>query len=479
MQIDKTKKLNRQRKVFSTLLYFFTIALGVILSMVLLSIGLAQLFISSFWLGILIMTILVAAYILPVLGVVAILLFIMYLVKLLRYTGKKGMMIFRTILSTVLLIIMLIASYITLINYGLSNTYEIKIERKLSEISDVAIKDNLLSMLENEGIENLNDTYVKKIVLITNLGFRENVQYKDENGISKTYSTSIDDTDYGAIRGKATEITWITQLTYMIFLILSIVSLVLWHDNLLNQYKFMVQEAIKKENGKDLSDDKNNSLTEETIKVSVRKKIIITTIIILTVIVAIVVIYVIYRALEEAETKEKLELLNQMDNSASEEEKNSEEYTYFSDDLNGILIEMKAPFRDRYIVEIYKTKDGGETWNKIESNLGDVYIGSKFMFINENVGFCHDPHGGVDSYASLKITSDGGKTWDDVQVNKPNVITENNIFFKDLPSIDEEKLTVVAYTVRLTRYPNEKYYKFESTDLGKTWNFVEELDDIY
>lgn len=133
---------------------------------------------------------------------------------------------------------------------------------------------------------------------------------------------------------------------------------------------------------------------------------------------------------------------------------------------------MKNPFRDRYAVQIYKTEDGGENWEEINTNLSEVYIGSKFMFLNEDVGFLHDPHGGVDSYATLKITTDGGYTWEDVTVNKPEEITEKNIFFKDLPTVDGDKLKVIVYTVR---YPNEKYYEFESTDYGKTWDYVREV----
>ena len=32
----------------------------------------------------------------------------------------------------------------------------------------------------------------------------------------------------------------------------------------------------------------------------------------------------------------------------------------FSDENNGTLIQMKAPFRDQYIIEIYKTNDAGK-----------------------------------------------------------------------------------------------------------------------
>lgn len=476
MKIDKIKKLNRQEKIFSILLYIFSIVLGIILSIFLFCSIITLLFTTIWSFVIILLTAFACVYILPALAIIVLFLLILYLIKLGMYKDEKGQKIFRTVLSSVLLIAMLSGSFVTFIKYGLSNTYEMKVESKISEISDSQIKNNLISMLENEDITNINDTYVKKIVLIANLSFRETVYYRDQNGISKTYSSLVDDIDYSYIRDKSNETTFFTQLTYIILLALSVISLVFWHDNLLKQYKFMIQEAINKE--RENKDEIEETLAENEIKASGKKKIITTLIVIVACVVVIGIAYAVIEAIKEAETRERLENLNQIENNnIAEEEKQEEEddHSYFSDEKNGIRIEMRNPFRDRCTVEIYKTKDGGKTWNEIDSNIGSVYVGTEFLFIDENVGFCHDPHGGVDSYASLQITTDGGYTWEEVKVNKPEVITENNIFFKDLPRTEGEKLTVVAYTVRLNRWPNEKYYKFESTDQGKTWNFVEEL----
>lgn len=475
MKIDKIKKLNRQGKIFSVLLYIFSIILGIILSLFLFCSIITPLFTTLWSFVIILLTAFACVYILPALGIIALLLLILYLVKLSMYKGERRQKIFRTVLSSVLLIAMLSGSFVTFVKYGLSNTYEMKVESKISEISDLEIKDNLISMLEHEDITNINDTYVKKIILIANLSFRETIYYRDDNGISKTYSSLVDDTDYSYIRDKSNEITFFTQLTYIILLALSIISLVFWHDNLLKQYKFMIQEAINKERENKGEREEKETLTENEIKASGKRKIITTLIIIVACVVVIGIVYAIIEAKREAETRERLEILNQIENNNIAEEEKQEEYSYFSDEKNGIRIEMRYPFRDRCTVEIYKTKDGRETWNEIDSNIGSVYVGTEFMFISEDIGFCHDPHGGVDSYASLQITTDGGYTWEEVKVNKPDVITENNIFFKDLPRAEGEKLTVVAYTVRLNRWPNEKYYMFESTDSGKTWNFVKEL----
>ena len=451
MKIDKVKKLKRQEKIFSVLLKIFSIILGIILILFLFgSIATPLLLYVGF--GTIIITALASVYVLPVLGVIGAILIIMYIVKMLLYRDKKGQMVFRTIISTVLLIALLIGSFITFIEYGLSNTYEIKVESTVAEISDDIIKDNVISILGDKESTNLDEIYVRKIILITDLSFRETIYYRDVNGLSHNYSSNIDDTDYGQIVDKSTEITWLTQLSYIFFLILSIISLVFWYDNISKQYKLIIQKAINEELEKQKSGEQENNITEAEIIKSGRKKIIITTIIIIACIVVFILAFVITNNIKENKKKrQEEERLNDLKESSSYEnieEEQGEEYKYFSDDENGILIEMKAPFRDRYVVEIYKTSNGGENWNKIETNIGGVYVGTEFLFINEKIGFCHDPHGGVDSYASLQITTDGGHTWNNVIVNKPDSITENNIFFKDLPRIDGEKLTVVAYTVR-------------------------------
>ena len=393
MKIDKIKKLKRQGKAFSVLSKIFTIVLGIILVLVLFGIIATQVFL--YWgFGTLILTLLASMYVLPVLGILLALLLIMYTVKMLIYRKPKGQMIFRTVLSTIVLIGMLIVPLGSFIIIGVS----------------------------------------------------------------------------------------LSLIPYIALLVLSIIALIFWNDNISKQYKLLIEDAINTELEKQDSPEHLNSITEDAIIKSGRKKIIIASIAIIVFIILLVIVIAIAmdikKAKEEKEKEISENILSGMTSSSGDvyEQKQVEEYKYFADDKNGVLVQMKAPFRDRYIVEIYKTEDGGENWNKIDTNVGGVYVGTEFLFINENIGFFHDPHGGVDSYGSLEITTDGGYTWNNVKVNKPDSITENNIFFNDLPKQEGDKLTVVAYTVRLTRYPNEKYYEFESTDSGITWDYVRVLE---
>ena len=467
MEINKVKKYNRQGKIFSVLLKIFSIVLGLILALILFG-TIAMTFFIYFGFGTVILTALASVYIVPILGIIAIILALMYIVKIIQYKEKKGLMVFRSIFSVILLVMMLVGTVFSFWKYGLNNTYVININSKIVNIQDKEIKDNLYGILDNE------DIYVKRIILIANLGFKETVYYNDINGTSKTYSSIMDDMDFGTLRDKGTEITWLTQVIYSIFTILAIISLVFLYDTLSKQYKLMIQTAINREEKNEVE---SINLTEEQIIESGKRKIIIVTSVIAILIVLFILIAVIINYSKRKKEEEKAlpfqEQINYTENNVSEEQ--SEEYEYFSDEQNGTLIKMQYPFRDKYIIQIYKTKDGGENWKEIKTNLSQVYVGTKCLFINEDVGFIHDPHGGVDSYASLKITTDGGYTWEDVTVNKPNEITEKNIFYKDLPTVDGNKLEVIAYTVRLNRTPNEKYYQFESTDLGKTWNYVREI----
>lgn len=468
MEINKVRKYSRQGKIFSVLLKIFSIILGLILALILFG-TIAMAFFTYFGFGTVILTALASVYIAPILGIIAIILVLMYIVKIIQYKEKKGLMLFRSIFSVALLVMMLIGAVFSFREYGLNNTYVININSKIVDIQDKEIKDNLYGILDNE------DIYVKRIVLIANLGFRETVYYNDINGVPKTYISIMDDMDFGTLRDKGTEITWLTQVIYSIFTILAIISLVFLYDTLSKQYKLMLQTAINREEKNEVE---SINLTEEQIIKSGKRKIIIATSAIAILIVLFIIVAVIINYSKRKKEEEKAwpfqEQINYTENDISEE-KQSEEYKYFSDEQNGTLIKMQYPFRDKYIIQIYKTKDGGENWKEIKTNLSQVYVGTKCLFINEDIGFIHDPHGGVDSYASLKITTDGGYTWKDVTVNKPDEITENNIFYKDLPTVDGNKLEVIAYTVRLNRTPNEKYYQFESTDLGKTWNYVREI----
>ena len=155
--------------------------------------------------------------------------------------------------------------------------------------------------------------------------------------------------------------------------------------------------------------------------------------------------------------------------------KTNDTKTYLISENIGFRIELNNLWRDKYSVTIYTTSDNGTTWNKIDSNLDEVYEESEFMFLSKDVGFVHDPYGGVDSFDTVKVTLDGGKNWNKLNIDKQDEITAKNIFFRDLPEMVDGKLKVIAYTVQSVADSDYTYYEFESEDLGKSWDFVREV----
>lgn len=258
----------------------------------------------------------------------------------------------------------------------------------------------------------------------------------------------------------------------ILLLALAIISLVFFYDNISKQYKSMINSEIGKE------ENISEEIVQKEIVASGRKKIIIASIVLAAIIVVFILIVAISDAIKDKKEQERKKELEEFFSSYSvpEEEETSKDFEYFANESEGILIHMGTPWRDRCLITIKKTEDGGKNWEEIQTNLSEVYEGSTFMFISKNVGFVHDIHGGYDSFANLKRTDDGGYTWKDVKVNKPDVITEKNIFFNGLPTENGDKLELIAYTFDLGRDPEYKYFKFESDDLGETWNFVEEVD---
>ncbi len=258
----------------------------------------------------------------------------------------------------------------------------------------------------------------------------------------------------------------------ILLLALAIISLVFFYDNISKQYKSMINSEIGKE------ETISEEIVQKEIVASGRKKIIMASIVLAAIIVVFILIVAISDAIKDKKEQERKKELEEFFSSYSvpEEEETSKDFEYFANESEGILIHMGTPWRDRCLITIKKTEDGGKNWEEIQTNLSEVYEGSTFMFISKNVGFVHDIHGGYDSFANLKRTDDGGYTWKDVKVNKPDVITEKNIFFNGLPTENGDKLELIAYTFDLGRDPEYKYFKFESDDLGETWNFVEEVD---
>lgn len=265
-----------------------------------------------------------------------------------------------------------------------------------------------------------------------------------------------------------TYINFFTQYFYRTLAIINIFIIIFMYIKVSKQFKYIVQENLKEVDEK-VQESEVHKFSREN-----KKKIIIFAAIVLVILAIIVLIIFAINS----DNKSKLIENNNINHVEVETNEIVERagQTYFVNENQGFKINLSNFWRDRYQVEILKTNNGGTTWEKVDSNLTEVYIETEFMFLDANIGFVHDPYGGIDSYDIVKMTNDGGKTWNNLKINKPDIITENNIFFKGLPTENNGELSIIAYTVDSGRMPKYKYFKFVSDDMGETWEFVKELD---
>ena len=131
------------------------------------------------------------------------------------------------------------------------------------------------------------------------------------------------------------------------------------------------------------------------------------------------------------------------------------------------VINKGAVLAQRSIIGIEKTTDNGETWKEqIESYDGFIQIhnGSKFVFINENIGFINDPGlaGTNGDNKGLLVTTNGGKSFS--KATFENYM--EGIHILDVPYLENDILKLKVYK---TENNEKKYYYLCSNDNGKTW----------
>ncbi len=114
----------------------------------------------------------------------------------------------------------------------------------------------------------------------------------------------------------------------------------------------------------------------------------------------------------------------------------------------------------RTVIGIEKTMDGGNTWK--EQGEETISDGTKFVFIDENIGFINDS--GRVGKEALLVTTDGGKTFVAATINFEQI--EKKIHIEDIPYEEDDMLKLKAYIIENS---NKKYYYFYSDDNGKEW----------
>lgn len=155
----------------------------------------------------------------------------------------------------------------------------------------------------------------------------------------------------------------------------------------------------------------------------------------------------------------------------SSESENTDELYYVGLDNNvKIKIVSQGSWSGKNIIQILKTTDGGKTWqSQLQTSDGtmDVHYGSKFTFINENLGYIYDPGiqgtDGVNS--SLLITTDGGKHFLNEVVIIPSNEIQGKLWCKDVPYLEDGKIKLKVYTIDYTvdkENGKKTYYEFEN-----------------
>ena len=118
--------------------------------------------------------------------------------------------------------------------------------------------------------------------------------------------------------------------------------------------------------------------------------------------------------------------------------------------------------------KISKTTDGGNKWNDIFFGVGNenkiFKRSSQIKFINENIGFLTMPSVGGES-SDLYITKDGGNSFNKLE------IMENNIYdFYNLPIIEDGVLSIKITQGSDGDYNGGDYKVYYSKDNCDNWN---------
>lgn len=161
-------------------------------------------------------------------------------------------------------------------------------------------------------------------------------------------------------------------------------------------------------------------------------------------------------------------------------EENDILYEKIFDEKSKIRIVFKgAILGQKSIIKIEKSNDNGNTWvNQLEMGDGvlQIHNGSKFVFIDENIGFINDPGlaGTNNEHSALLVTVDGGRTFVESNIIHPDIITEENLLVNDTPYVENNLLKLNVYTINYNKNPKETYYEFYSQDNGLNWNCIED-----
>ena len=159
--------------------------------------------------------------------VISIILAIIFIIKYIKFKGKKLWQIVKTIILGVAILLIWIYG---LKSITLTNKYEIKVNSTVDEVTNIEVKELLQNELKN-------DQYVYKIII--SAGFPDDydvkIYYKD-NGL-KIKNAFLSDNDYDFVHKNSKNITNIYNTKALLCTFLGNVLYIYFIVNILKEYK--------------------------------------------------------------------------------------------------------------------------------------------------------------------------------------------------------------------------------------------------
>ena len=155
-------------------------------------------------------------------------------------------------------------------------------------------------------------------------------------------------------------------------------------------------------------------------------------------------------------------------NTVEIENKSSIQNIHFVNSNVGFMLKFEDVAMGIAFGKISKTTDGGNKWNDIFFGVGNenkiFKRSSQIKFINENIGFLTMPSVGGES-SDLYITKDGGNSFNKLE------ITENNIYdYYNLPIIEDGVLSIKITQGSDGDYNGGDYKVYYSKDNCDNWS---------
>ena len=155
-------------------------------------------------------------------------------------------------------------------------------------------------------------------------------------------------------------------------------------------------------------------------------------------------------------------------NTVEIENKSSIQNIHFVNSNVGFMLKFEDVAMGIAFGKISKTTDGGNKWNDIFFGVGNenkiFKRSSQIKFINENIGFLTMPSVGGES-SDLYITKDGGNSFNKLE------IMENNIYdFYNLPIIEDGVLSIKITQGSDGDYNGGDYKVYYSKDNCDNWS---------